>query len=269
MKTIIAAFWDDAAAQRGAEHLRGKIPDDEAKEFRVRVIGDRDAGDDRTRLLSAYHVPEDRAQLYAEIIRRGASVLIAQVPDGRARDLAEDLDNLGSLDVEAAEKRWREAGWSGYDRSALPYTPADSASERTAFERENPAPGDLEVIEEEVRVGKRAVSRGGVRVRTAVVEQPVHETVELREERIDVQREPADERISPAAADATFTEDEFEVTAKGEEVVVGKEARVVERVHVGKSTETRTEDVNETARRRDVKVEKIEQDRDRSTPPRR
>jgi hypothetical protein len=82
--------------------------------------------------------------------------------------------------------------------------------------------------------------------------------VQLTEERIDVARERVDEPISPQAVDATLTEDEFVVTARGEEAVVGKEARVVERVHVGKTADTRTETVRETERRRDVEVESID-----------
>ena len=98
--------------------------------------------------------------------------------------------------------------------------------------------------------------------------RPVQEDVTLREERIDVRRERVDEPISPEAMDSTLTEDEFVVTAKGEEAVVGKEARVVERVHVGKTADTRTERIEETERRRDVEVEEIEEDiRDRPRRP--
>ena len=56
-----------------------------------------------------------------------------------------------------------------------------------------------------------------------------------------------------------LTEDEFVVTARGEEAVVGKEARVVERVHVGKTADTRTEHIEETERRRDVDVQPVEE----------
>jgi len=266
MKTIIAAFCDDAAAQRGAKHLRERIAEDEdARDYKVRLLGYGDAGDDPPASLSPYHVPSDRAEMYAEVMRRGAVLLIAEVPDGRARDLAEELDELGSLDLDAAEKRWRSEGWRGFDRSASPYDAPAYAAERSAFERETPEAQDLDVIEEEVKIGKREVPREGIRVRTIVVEQPVHETVELREEHVEVQREPVNEPISPAAAEASFSDDEFEVTAKGEEVVVGKEARVVERVHVDKTTETRTEEIDETERRQDVKVEEI----DRPATPRR
>ena len=96
--------------------------------------------------------------------------------------------------------------------------------------------------------------------------------MQLHDENIDVQRERVDEPISARAADQAFTEGEFEVTARGEEAVVGKEARVVERVHVGKTDDTRTETIKETERRREVEVEALDEDRqareDRPRAPR-
>ena len=45
--------------------------------------------------------------------------------------------------------------------------------------------------------------------------------------------------------------------------MIGKEARVVERVHIGKEAETRTETVQGTERRRDVEVEPLDKPRSR------
>ena len=60
-----------------------------------------------------------------------------------------------------------------------------------------------------------------------------------------------------ASADTTFTEDEYVVTATGEEAVVEKQARVVERVRVEKQAEQHTETIDEVERRRDVAVEDL------------
>jgi stress response protein YsnF len=228
--------------------------------------------------LQSFRVPDDRAQLYAEVARRGAPIVIAHA-DNDARDIARELDRMGSLDLDTAAKRWRKSGWNGYDADAIPYDADACAGERDLLRQEmlgrdeniaagdidtsvrrnrDTTAGDLDVIEERVVVGKREVPRGGVRVRTYVAERPVEQQVQLTEERIDVARERVDEPISPQAVDATLTEDEFVVTARGEEAVVGKEARVVERVHVGKTADTRTETVRETERRRDVEVESID-----------
>src|SRR4051812_38918097 len=43
----------------------------------------------------------------------------------------------------------------------------------------------IPVYEEQLRVGKREVSRGSVRVRSYVVEEPAEEQVSLRDERVE------------------------------------------------------------------------------------
>lgn len=52
----------------------------------------------------------------------------------------------------------------------------------------------LDVVQEELDVGKRQVDRGGVRVTQRVSEKPVRELIQLREERA------VDERVSAADA---------------------------------------------------------------------
>src|SRR5437764_3366736 len=48
----------------------------------------------------------------------------------------------------------------------------------------------IPVVEEQLKVGKREVQRGGVRVFSRVVETPVNESVNLREEHVNVERRP-------------------------------------------------------------------------------
>ena len=107
----------------------------------------------------------------------------------------------------------------------------------------------IPVIEERVRVGKRAVERGTLRVRSHVVEHPVQARVRLREERLRVDR-PAD-----AAEEKAFRERVVEVSAIGEEAVSRREARVVEEVEIRKEATERVQIVNDTARRTEVVVE--------------
>ena len=234
MKTIIAAFRDQATADQAIAFLHDKGLTD------VELMS-RETGDGTVKHLRELNVPDERAQLYADFLQRGAPIVAAQTDrDAEADEIAFQLDRMGSLDLDENIEQGGELG---------------ARSEETTGARTG---REAEVIEERVAVGKREVSRGGVRVRTFVAERPVREQVQLTEERIDVQREPVNEQISPAAAEAAMGEEEFEVTARGEEVVVGKEARVVERIHVGKTAETRTETVEESERRQDVKVEPID-----------
>src|SRR5687768_8877426 len=114
----------------------------------------------------------------------------------------------------------------------------------------------IPVVEEELQVGKREVERGGVRVESRVTETPVEEQVHLREEHVHVERRPVDRPVGDA--ENLFREGTLEVSERGEEVVVAKEARVVEEVVVGKEVSERTETVRDTVRRTDVNVEEVE-----------
>ncbi len=125
-----------------------------------------------------------------------------------------------------------------------------------------PAPANgggetVQVVEEELSVGKRKVATGGVRVTSSVVETPVEETVTLREEEVSAERRRVDRKLSPREADAAFEEKTLEMTETAEEVEVSKEARVVGEVSIGKQVKEREQTVRDTVRRTDVEVEEI------------
>ena len=122
------------------------------------------------------------------------------------------------------------------------------------------------VVEEQLKVGKRLVERGGVRIYAHVTETPVQEQVTLREQRATVERKSVDRAVEPADASAV-QEQTFEVREYAEEAVVAKEARVVEEVTVGRKVEDRVETVHETVRRSDVEVEELEDIDSRVTDP--
>ncbi len=112
------------------------------------------------------------------------------------------------------------------------------------------------IVDEELRVGKRPVERGGIRIHRRVEEKPVSEQVTLRDETVDVERRPVD-RAASEADFAAVQEGTFEVRERDEEAVANKEARVVEELVVNKDVEERTETVQDTLRRTDVDVEQV------------
>ncbi|WP_437284594.1 YsnF/AvaK domain-containing protein [Sorangium sp. So ce406] len=112
------------------------------------------------------------------------------------------------------------------------------------------------VIEEELQVGKREVNRGGVRVSSRLVEQPVEQDVMLREEHVHVERHPVDRPVQPAALD-TFQAGTVELVETDEEAVVAKKARVIEEVVVSKAVTQRAEQIRETLRHTEVHVEPV------------
>ena len=116
------------------------------------------------------------------------------------------------------------------------------------------SPETIKVFEERLRVGKREVARGAVRVRSYVVERPVEEEITLHNERVTLKRHPVNRSADEADMNA-FRDRTVEVRATGEEAVVSKEARVVEEVGIRKEASDRVETVRDTVRRTEVEVE--------------
>jgi uncharacterized protein (TIGR02271 family) len=196
-------------------------------------------------------VPEHDAEDYVLGVRNGGKLVTLEASDDRAGEAVEIM------------KR-HERATAATDAAARATTRTDSTRERDAATRASTGRADrtgddrIEVVEEELDVGKRDVERGGVRVTTSVTEQPVEEQVPVREERVNVERRPADRAVGADEADRAFQERSVEMTERAEEVVVGKRARVVEEVVLSKDVEEHTETVRDTVRRTNVDVERTD-----------
>jgi uncharacterized protein (TIGR02271 family) len=118
----------------------------------------------------------------------------------------------------------------------------------------------IPVVQEDLKVGKREVQRGGVRVFSRVVETPVNESINLREEHVNVERRPVDQPISPSDSTA-FKEQSIEMRETAEEPLIQKTARVVEEVLVGKEVSQRQQNISDTVRHTEVQVESLGKDR--------
>lgn len=115
----------------------------------------------------------------------------------------------------------------------------------------------IPIIEENLEVGKREVETGGVRLRSRIIERPVEESVRLREERVNVERNTVD-RLATDADFKNFQERDIEMVERAEVPVVNKEARVVEEVSISKNVEERSETIKDTVRKTEVDVENLE-----------
>ena len=136
-----------------------------------------------------------------------------------------------------------------------------TSAEAGSMQRNTTEEQAIPVIQEELKVGKRTVQRGGVRVYQRVIETPVQEDVTLREEHVTIERHPVDQAIAPDQVPA-FQEKSFELRESAEEAVVQKTARVVEEVVVGKEVSQRQEQISDTVRSTGVEVEQIAPDLD-------
>ena len=112
----------------------------------------------------------------------------------------------------------------------------------------------LQVVEERLVVGKRAVSRGKVRLHSYVVENQVSEDVTLRDETVTVDRHAVDRPVAALGAEA-FQERTIEMEEIDEEAVVGKTARVVEEIGIRKAVSDRVETIRDTVRSTKVEIE--------------
>ncbi|HEY0866019.1 MAG TPA: YsnF/AvaK domain-containing protein [Fimbriimonas sp.] len=204
-------------------------------------------------------IPKEHADVYAEGVRRGGTLVLVQTDtdaeEARVRDL---LDRDGAVDIEERGAAYRAEGFTAYDHTAKPFTPEEARRERERW-RQPAATEKLQVVEENVNVGKREVPTGGVRVRSYVTEQPVQKQVSLTEEHVDVQRRPVDRPVDPNALE-TFREGTIEVKERAEVPVVKKEAHVVEEVAIGKVTNERTETIQDTVRQTHVDVVPVDYD---------
>ncbi len=126
----------------------------------------------------------------------------------------------------------------------------------TGSQQRDTSSAAIPVVQEQLKVGKREVQRGGVRVFSRVVETPVDESIGLREEHVNVQRRTVDEPISSADSTA-FKEQSIEMRETAEEAVVEKSARVVEEVMINKEVSQREQQIHDTVRHTEVEVEQL------------
>lgn len=210
--------------------------------------------------------PDTETEHYAEAVRRGNALLSVAVPDAQVDSVTQMLNHMGAVDIDRRAAAWRESGYTGYDPNAQPYNHDEAARERAQYKDTNArANNTMPVVQEELEVGKRSVQRGGVRVYSRVISQPVEEKVNLREEHVRVERRPANRPVGEADM-SQMRDQTIEVTEMAEVPVVNKRARVTEEVVVGKEATERTETIRDNVRHTEVRVDKLDQGTEQRTP---
>lgn len=245
---------DISLIQRDREHKRDR--DEE-----IRDIVDH---------LTSRGASHEDAEIYAEGIVRGSILVTVKAQDKDADKAADIMARHKASDIHRQAEEWRAGGWipkygreaAGRARTEMPGAemPKTEAGRMEAGMRAPGVEGEerhIPVVEEQLRVGKREVSRPGIRVFRHVTERPVEEKVRLTEEEVRVQRRPLDRPLSPAEREAAFREETIEVSERREEPVISKEAHVVEDVVIGKETRQHEEIIHETIKRSDVEVQRM------------
>jgi uncharacterized protein (TIGR02271 family) len=190
---------------------------------------------------------------YAEAVRRGSTAVLVNTDDQNADRAADILESAGAVDIDQRAQSWQQRGYTGFQDTAAPLSGDEIEKERGFYDKDHET-HSVPVVQEELQVGKRTVRRGGVRVFNRIVEQPVQEQINLREEHVRVDRRATDR----PATEADLRGDTIEVTEYAEEPVISKSSRVVEEVTIDKQTTNRTETIRDNVRRTDVDIQRLD-----------
>jgi uncharacterized protein (TIGR02271 family) len=261
--TIIAAFDSGADAQAAAADLQaaGFTPDD------IRIhsnnSGDLPRGTNRSaeggvkgwfKSLFGEEEQQDRSR-YERAIAKGKCLLRVDVNDNQIPAVEEILNRHSPVDVHEAEEDLESRALPNRDTVGAPEPSPNRNATRERMARSGPDSEAIPVMKEEIQIGKRQVLRGGVRVFSRLVEEPVQEDISLRDEHVRVDRRPVNR--SATSADLSGSKEQvIEVQEFAEEPVVSKRSRVVEEVRVGKDVSERTETIRDTARHTEVSVDR-------------
>ena len=253
--------------------------------------------------LTDMGVPEEQAREYEDHVRQGKTlVTVRAISDNEADRASNIMEVQGAVDVEGRstednldaapeysgarsldaqevshQRGVADTGEILSDRgvgAAQSTTTSNLTSGRDSedlskLNRQDLTANDTETIpvtEEQLALGKRAVESGRVRIYGRETEKPVEASVQLRDEKVTIERRAVDRPVDEAARRGDVT---IDITETREEPVVGKQERVVEEVVVGKTVEERTETVRDKVRRKDVEVERTGSEPEKRTRGRR
>lgn len=280
-ETIVAVFETRSAADDAARALeaigipRSAIERHSKEQPRTEPAKQRDSLPPSTGfffwdMMFAAATPHRDRPAYDRNIERGATVLAVTVSEEEGDKVMSVLESRSPVELDQHADRDDASEESGVNegREARARQLAKRTEETSTRGRETPrrreeenaneGEGVIPLAEEELRVGKRLVNRGTTRIRRYVVETPVEKTVSLRDERAVV------ERRCPVTDEPTgehFTEKTVELTETSEVPTVEKSARLKEEVVIRREGREREELVEDTVRREEIDVERVEQEK--------
>lgn len=239
-RTVTALYDSRAEAETACGRLAAEV-----NAGQVRIIGRDTIG-----ALDTLKLAPGDTNTYREELSRGGFLLVAEVAEGQNPErIIRVLEGAPGADRSFAAAASHRPAPQPLAASAGDTGPPGSTIEEARIPQ----------VQEELRIDKRQVERGGARVRSVVRERPTEEQVSLREEHVDVENRPAERRLTAADVEAggLLKERVFEVSEVREEPVVSKEAIVREEVIVKKTVSERVETIRDTVRHTEVEVEEL------------
>ncbi|MDQ3394181.1 MAG: YsnF/AvaK domain-containing protein [Bacteroidota bacterium] len=260
-QTVIGVFEDSSSARKAVEQLTSSgisrssidISENDKNQSSTTDAGTHEE-DSISRFFNNLFGNNDQSKYYSEVTRGSSSLVTVHAQSNdEAQRAVSVLDEYGAIDID------ERAADYGYNRNAE----SNFENRDMSFSSDNDESKSIPVIEEELHVGKREVETGGARIKSRIVEKPVEETLRLRHEHVNVERNPVNRPASESDLDH-FQEGEINVTEHAEVPVVNKEARVVEEVKINKEVGERQETVRENVRKTEVDVETFDENDKRS-----
>lgn len=234
--------------------------------------------EDTTSLICLFHHRDNASAATEDLYRQGVSHGAIHVIglEGFSEETGTMLDELGlpardrqhvltglqdggvvvAVKAEPAQVATVEKIFGQHQAEKIDEAEAESAAAAVPVAASTDEEAVIPIVAEDLTIGKRTVDQGGVRLYRRVVEVPVEQSVQLREEHVVVDRHVVD-RPATEADFALQSNKTIELNETAEEVVVGKTAHVVEEVVIGKSVTERTEHVHDTVRHTEVELEEM------------
>jgi len=204
-------------------------------------------------------IPEDESGYYESEFKSGRTIVTVKA-DGRHDEAAALLRRFGAYDISnkagltssaaatsntAMDRQDTHLNTTAHDRNLAS---SSTASKRTADSN------TVQAREEVLHVTKTPVEKGEVHVRKEVHTEQKTINVPVEREEVVIERRPVSGHAAsgPIGAGA----EEIRIPVREEEVHVEKTNVVKEEVHVGKRKVRGTEQVNETVRKEEIRVER-------------
>ncbi len=212
--------------------------------------------------------PKAERSWYDKNLTAGRTAVSVRVTDDKDRwHVHEVLDHAGAVEVSDDDDDAHFVSENGdeYRNSASNSATgrgSDTVANKSTARSSKTADGEtaIPVTREELIVGKRSVENR-YRVHSHVIERPVEASVNLRDERVMVERRPRSGTRNGAVGN--FDGGSYEVIETHEEPVVEKRMRADEEVIIRKDVRNRTETVKDKVRETDIQIEGTPYDQDR------
>jgi stress response protein YsnF len=249
-QTVIGIFENFSQAQDAKSHLLANGFTDAEVDITRKKAGDNDTDNDEglgeriSNFFKNLFSNEDEAASHTAAAKRGNLVTVHAGSLEQAELASDILNRYGAIDVDDYNKRYNDnltgdradsyrysedddddvrsglrsssIPGAGYAGAMTPTESLDTDNDRAGVVgkgdlRDSDATDKIKVIKEDLQVGKREVETGGVRLRSRIVERPVEESIRLREEHVNIERNTVD-RPATEADFADFKEGTVEVT---------------------------------------------------------